>query len=1062
MAGAIPQQPTGSSTGPAAGSGHGLSASLANSFRITAVAERLAMYVRSGQCNNSVEFFNLCLSLARGIDYAVAHNEVPTIVQDLPLLLKEVYQRRSELVIGAAIMVLMISAKNACKIGWFPAKDTDDLLTLANEIGSNFCSRGDANTEASHTSPTILKIMSRFYPRMKMGSILASLEVKPGYGAFVADFNIPKNAVSAAQEKIWLFIAQKDNLETSSCIISPPQVNFLLNGKGVDRRTNVSMMSLKMEIKKELTTVRLTSLEEAYQLALKIEAQLRHSTLKRTGVDNGPQFPTNVTSMLKYGTNLLQAVGQFNGHCIIIIAFMSVISSSDPPVLQDYVQPVVAALDSDSEIIEGPSRISLNCPISYRRIKTPVKGHLCKHHQLDSLYWSIEGHPGAALIVTNLSATQTYVLIRIWLRQVVLDLHLPWSTISISISPLLLAQVLREVGEDVADVIISADGSWKSVLENDGQTDQPHGSTLNRQQDGTEQCESTRFSNTPANVVDLTLGGHDESDAMVTGQTEDRKPSQNDFQGYSVASNLNVPMEVNNTYEVGQSTGSQIEEDIWSRFLLSGSSALYGSAAPSTGSDVYMVGGISESPPANFVLSPVLTDAVSPALNRESVDVHGATQLTTSLAQSQFSAPNNLLLQQLQLGNSIFSNEYGRSPSIPRHVSRTPIAIQALPAQAQLPSSHQRPRNSLNSVMPNGASSSSCQTPMAPITDGCNAAGSDSERQQWLSRSLVNPLPVSGITSSMQHNSMTQNWGHQDHLSIPSQSIQQVGLQATSQFTGAHRGSSAPHLQQPPNLRVPQTMTQSPNMVRPSTHFPPMQGQQGGAQGGVGQAAGSITNHHARARLKAAAQRAALIARSPPAVPVQLQASRTPPAVPVQLQASRTPPAVPVQLQASRTPPAVPGQLQASRTPPAVPVQLQASRTGSSFPITADRLRVSIGEQRGKTGGMVQSVSRADDLVELPSEQNWRPTGRMRGSLSGHAYNAAFSQFMSQPTQPTQADTPPSILTSPPANPSQLHMLISNSINAHVPPTQTYPRTGDAASMPRSSGILPERPPGMH
>ncbi|KAF8409810.1 hypothetical protein HHK36_005889 [Tetracentron sinense] len=43
-------------------------------------------------------------------------------------------------------------------------------------------------------------------------------------------------------------------------------------------------MGLKMEIKKELTTVRLISLEEAYQLALKIEAQLRHSTLKHTGV----------------------------------------------------------------------------------------------------------------------------------------------------------------------------------------------------------------------------------------------------------------------------------------------------------------------------------------------------------------------------------------------------------------------------------------------------------------------------------------------------------------------------------------------------------------------------------------------------------------------------------------------------------------------------------------------------------------------------------------------------------------------------------------------------------
>lgn len=81
--------------------------------------------------------------------------------------------------------------------------------------------------------------------------------------------------------------------------------------------------------------------------------------------------------MLKYGTNLLQAVGQFNGmfeqglicltipvllfeihppidrisnHCkghyILAIAFMAVISSPDNPVLQDYVQPAVSMLHS--------------------------------------------------------------------------------------------------------------------------------------------------------------------------------------------------------------------------------------------------------------------------------------------------------------------------------------------------------------------------------------------------------------------------------------------------------------------------------------------------------------------------------------------------------------------------------------------------------------------------------------------------------------------------------------------------------------------------------------------
>lgn len=32
--------------------------------------------------------------------------------------------------------------------------------------------------------------------------------------------------------------------------------------------------------------------------------------------DTGPQMPTNVSAMLKYGPNLLQAVGQFNGKLV--------------------------------------------------------------------------------------------------------------------------------------------------------------------------------------------------------------------------------------------------------------------------------------------------------------------------------------------------------------------------------------------------------------------------------------------------------------------------------------------------------------------------------------------------------------------------------------------------------------------------------------------------------------------------------------------------------------------------------------------------------------------------
>ncbi|MQL95995.1 hypothetical protein Taro_028663 [Colocasia esculenta] len=109
-----------------------------------------------------------------------------------------------------------------------------------------------------------------------------------------------------------LVVAQKDNMETSSCLISPPHVNFLVNGRGVERRTT------------------------AY-------------------VDVGPQFPTDITNMLKYGTNLLQAVGFFGGNYVVAVAFVSKMVSSGIPLLQDYVQPVaatVAQADGSWKIVE--------------------------------------------------------------------------------------------------------------------------------------------------------------------------------------------------------------------------------------------------------------------------------------------------------------------------------------------------------------------------------------------------------------------------------------------------------------------------------------------------------------------------------------------------------------------------------------------------------------------------------------------------------------------------------------------------------------------------------------
>jgi E3 SUMO-protein ligase PIAS1 len=153
--------------------------------------------------------------------------------------------------------------------------------------------------------------------------------------------------------------------------------------------------------------------------------------------------------MLKFGTNLFQAVGEFDGNYIILFAYMSYVDASLPPELPpDYVQPTLEY--SDSDIMEGESRISLNCPIGLTRIKTPVKGHTCKHFQCFDFDNFVEincNRPCWCCPHCNEYVSYT-------------DIRLDRNMVAI----------LKEVGESVAEVIVRhADGSLKEVLfdEND-------------------------------------------------------------------------------------------------------------------------------------------------------------------------------------------------------------------------------------------------------------------------------------------------------------------------------------------------------------------------------------------------------------------------------------------------------------------------------------------------------------------------------------------------------------------------------------------------------------------
>ncbi|XP_021754254.1 E4 SUMO-protein ligase PIAL2-like isoform X2 [Chenopodium quinoa] len=795
-----------------------------NACRVIAVAEQLNMCAQTSE--DPKKFHHLCLALSRGIDYGLANSEVPAHASKLPPVLKKVCSRKDEIFLQASIMVLMISVKNACKLGWFSAQDTEELLTLADEVASFFVTKKDVNTEVCNFLPTVSTIMSRYYPRFKLGHVIASLEVEPGYGTHLVDFHISKDIIIAKEEKIYLFVAMKDNIDTSSCIVTPRQVNILLNGNAVDHRSSSSM-------------------------------------------DHGPQLPTIVNSSLKYGINLLQVVGQFIGHCILSIALMSVIPSSALPVPPDYDQPASAALSSDSEIIEGPSRVSLNCPISKTRIKKPVKGNSCKHYQCFDFSNYVEimsKRPSWRCPSCNQTVCFT-------------DLRVDQK----------MVKVLQEVGENISEVILSVDGSWTAVSNHKRKDVSPDNTSAN-QQEGHELDSSSDILEA-CNMYDLT-GEDDDMEIADRCEPIDVKPViQHNIQGPCAPSNITLPPVSRCTTELNQYSSAQTTH---SPSLGAGlnSSSIGFNIRPQA-----HFGGVSGTSTGNYGMTPVLTDAVTPALNRQTDNFQG----TNCPANSMY---NNLQLQ------DVYSQELLNSfLSIPRNVRRDPSAIQALPVP-------QIPSNPLQHARPNvrfpaaSVSSVPFQGPVGSNGHGSSPFGNTIERQRTHLQSQARSLHLSNST-------------------LPN-----------------HSASSGMHhmLSQPQHLMHNR---QPPHLARTSL---PRNDLQHGAPPRAG-----LTNS-----------------------PSTVQRVQLPP------------------------------QASLGRQLQSMPLHTQAVRMPSSLP--------------QHSGVTPQVVNRPENSIDFQSEQNWRPSGRMRGALTGEAYSHALSQYMGQVTQVAQpAQTPmprPSVLAASSLPPS--------------------------------------------
>ncbi|KAK8955234.1 hypothetical protein KSP40_PGU015139 [Platanthera guangdongensis] len=110
-------------------------------------------------------------------------------------------------------------------------------------------------------------------------------------------------------------------------------------------------------------------------------------------------------------------------------------------------------------------------------------------------------------------------------------------------------------------------------------------------------------------------------------------------------------------------------------------------------------------------------------------------------------------------------------------------------------------------------------------------------------------------------------------------------------------------------------------------------------------------------------------------------------------------------------------------------LRAQPTPAASSLPARDNTRVIGADRFRSMTGGMPSPLSRADSLPELPLEQNWRPTGRMRGSLTGSDYSAVIRNYMPPSNQSAAARTP--LSSQPPSAPDQVSGLMANNFTAH-------------------------------
>ncbi|GJU02489.1 E4 SUMO-protein ligase PIAL2-like protein isoform X2 [Tanacetum coccineum] len=857
-----------------------------------------------------------------------------------------------------------VAAHGACKAGWFSEKDNEELHSLANEIANNFSSAKDMISGESTFHQTVSSVISRFYPGMRMGGVLAFIEATPGYGAYVKDFYMTANA-KASNEKVYLFVARTDTTETSSCIVSPQLVNILLNGKPVEKRTYAH-------------------------------------------TDPGPQLPTHVTDIVRSGTNLLQALGQFNGKYIILVAFMSVGSNPRCPELPDYVVPAAAASDSDNEIIEGPSRISLNCPISFKRINTPVKGHLCKHLRCFDFenYVDINSRiPSWRCPLCGQSVCFT-------------DIRIDQG----------MVKVLKEVGENVSHVKLSGDGSWLTFEECDDHANMP--------QDKPPVPQESPTSNADPNIIILAEGDND----MDSNPNQiDKKPTPAQLQAVSmnnVHSNLAPSMmaPVTGTGMNATSQG-QSQRSAFNDTKIPAHAILTSSTAMNTISHGQSQGQASAS---NNVQSP--THAVGMSSTSMNAMSHGQ-------SHSQFFASSTLQLPAYAIGTSstiMNAMSHGQSQSqvsasnnmqLPRHTTGTcniappmmaPVTGTGMNAISQGQSQNQSQRSAFNDTKIPAHAILTSSTAMNAMSHG------QSQSQVSDSNNMQLPRYSTGTSNNLLLNSVLQRQSQiyaLNNMQLPTHSAFSAAMDAIS--TGPSQTYVSSDMQFQQHTLNTMRNDHSGRYPIPARHIPLSPTASTGTV--IGDRQQQFYNYHTDQH------QTMRMMSSPPSQNMGTQnwVHRDilhVPSQPVQQFSAHS--GLPLGHSLNQM------LLNSLRQPSQLSPPFHQGIVGPTYgqstqevhqyvnvqPLQTSRIPVSMISFEGQRGQVLRAT---EGSVDAPADQNLQPTGRMRGSLTGRVYSDALRQMIILPTEPVQAASQPVLNTPRPALAPHLHVLLARNGNVY-------------------------------